>query len=205
MIHARAFPSPVAVLLAVLAVTPSHASSQHAWSGLPADVQIRLAVQAAPQEMREGATVQGYDASGAFVTLREGTNDLVCMGPNPASEQFEVSCHHGGLEPFFARGRELAAQGITGQDRVTARWREYEEGKLPIPYGSVNYILTGTGFDAVSGAIEGAYLRWTIYTPMATAETTGITEQPGPGGPWLMFPGTAGSHIMITPPRGGGR
>lgn len=205
MLHARAFVAPAAALVAVLAALPDGASAQHPWSGLAPDIQIRLAVQAAPQEMRDGATVQGYDPAGAFVTLREGTNDLICMAPDPASEQFEVSCHYGGLEPFFARGRELAAQGITGQDRVTARWREFEKGELPIPYGSVNYILAGTGFDAGTGAIEGAYLRWTIYTPMATSETTGITEQPGPGGPWLMFPGTAGSHIMITPPRGGGR
>jgi hypothetical protein len=181
-------------------------SAQHAWSGLAPEVQIRLAVQAAPKEMRDGCTVQGYDASGAFVTLRKGTNDLVCMAPNPASQQLEVSCHHAGLEPFFARGRELSAQGVTGQERVMARWKEFDEGKLPIPYGSVNYILTGTGFDAVTGALEGAYLRWTVYTPNATPANTGITDQASPGGPWLMFPGTAGAHIMITPPRpsGGG-
>ena len=181
------------------------ASAQQAWSGLSPQVQLRLAVQAAPQEMRDSATVQGYDASGRFVTLRRGSNDLICMAPNSASEQLEVSCHHVGLEPFLARGRELAAQGVTGQDRVTARWKEYEEGKLTIPYGSINYILTGTGFDAATGALEGAYLRWVVYTPMATPATTGITEKPSPGGPWLMMSGTPGSHIMITPPRGGGR
>ncbi|GMV06582.1 MAG: hypothetical protein AMXMBFR53_28580 [Gemmatimonadota bacterium] len=189
---------------AIASLSPMSSAAQHPWSGLAAEAQIRLAVQAAPAEMRDGATVHGYDASGALVTLRQGTNDLVCMAPNPASQQLEVSCHHAGLEPFFARGRELSAQGVTGQDRVSARWKEYEEGKLPIPYGSVNYILTGTGFDAATGALEGAYLRWTIYTPMATPATTGITDQPGPG-PWLMFSGTPGSHIMITPPRGGGR
>lgn len=204
MLHARAFVAPVAALVAVLAVAPDGASAQHPWSGLAPDVQIRLAVQAAPQEMRDGATVQGYDPAGAFVTLREGTNDLICMAPNPTSQQLEVSCHFSGLEPFFARGRELAAQGVTGQDRVTTRWKEWEEGKLAIPYGSLNYILTGTGFDPDTGTLEGAYLRWTIYTPMATPANTGITDQPSPGGPWLMFPGTAGSHIMITPPRSGG-
>lgn len=192
------------VVSAAASVAGAPVSAQHAWSGLAAEAQIRLAVQAAPAEMRDGATVQGYDASGALVTLRRGTNDLICMAPNPGAAQLEVSCHHEGLEPFFARGRELAAQGVTGQDRVSARWTEYEEGKLSIPYGSVNYILTGTGFDAATGALEGAYLRWTIYTPMATPATTGITDQPGPG-PWLMFSGTPGSHIMITPPRGGGR
>lgn len=187
--------------LAMAAATPVHA--QHAWSRLSPDDQVRLAVQAAPADMREGATVQGFDASGAFVTLRKGSNDLICMAPNPAADGFEVSCHHAGLEAFFARGRELSEQGITGNDRVKARWKEHDEGKLPIPYGAVNYILTGSGFDPATYAVTDAYLRWTIYTPGATPESTGLSTQPSAGGPWLMFPGTAGAHIMITPPRGG--
>lgn len=190
--------------LAVVAVAPTAGAAQHPWSGLAPDVQIRLAVQAGPKELRDGATVQGYDAAGAFTTLRTGTNSLVCMAPSPAAQSLEVSCHSTGLEAFFARGRELSTQGVTGQDRVMARWKEYEEGRLPIPTGSVNYILTGSGFDATTGEIADPYLRWTIYTPGATVESTGITDQPSAGGPWLMFPGTAGAHIMITPPRDGG-
>ena len=190
-------------ILAVVAF-PAGLSAQNTWTGLSAESQIRLAVQAAPADMRAGAAVQGWDGSGDFVTLREGTNDLVCMAPNPAAEELEVSCHHTGLEPFFARGRELSAQGVTGQDRVVARWDEFTAGTLPIPYGSVNYILTGSGFDPATGAFEGAYLRWTIYTPNATPQSSGISAVFSEGGPWLMFPGTPGSHIMITPPRGGG-
>ncbi|MDT8340070.1 MAG: hypothetical protein RQ751_01040, partial [Longimicrobiales bacterium] len=183
---------------------PAPGLAQHPWSGLSAEMQIRLAVQAAPAEARETATVQGYDAQGDFVTLREGTGSLVCMAPNPGREDFEVSCHHEGLEPFFARGRELSAQGLGANERTQTRWREYEEGKLPIPYGASNHILTGSGFDPGTGEIQDAYVRWVVYTPMATPEETGLTTRAGPGVPWLMFPGTPGSHIMIVPPRGGG-
>ena len=103
------------------------------------------------------------------------------------------------------REKWLIAQGITGQERVLARWEEFTAGTLPIPTGSVNYILTGTGFDSDTGEFEGSYLRWTVYTPNATPESTGISAAFSEGGPWLMFPGTPGSHIMITPPRGGGK
>jgi len=196
-------PLRAAVLLVFLAL-PACLSAQNNWSGLSAESQVLLAVQAAPADMRAGAEVQGLDGSGDFVTLREGTNDLVCMAPNPAAEDLEVSCHHAGLEPYFARGRELTAQGITGQDRVLARWEEFTAGTLPIPHGSVNYILTGSGFDTETGAFEGSYLRWVVYTPNATPESSGISAVFNEGGPWLMFPGTPGSHIMITPARGGG-
>ncbi len=190
-----------AVTLALVAATPLQA--QRSWSGLSPEQQIRAAVLAAPEDLRAGATVQGWDASGSFVTLRKGTNELVCMAPDPKAEGFEVSCHHAGLEAFFARGRELAAQGVTGNARVQARWKEHDDGKLPIPNGSVNYILTGSAYDAGANTVADAYLRWTIYTPGATPESTGLSTQPSSGGPWLMFPGTAGAHVMITPPRPG--
>lgn len=178
--------------------------AQHAWSDLSASTQIALAVQAAPEEARAEATVQGYDAEGNFVTLREGTNDMVCMAPAPQREQFEVSCHHASLEAYFERGRELTAQGITGNERTRTRWEEWEQGVLPIPYGSSNHILTGSGFDPETNEILDPFLRWVVYTPMATPETTGLTARPGEVVPWLMFPGTPGSHIMIVPPRSGG-
>jgi len=196
---------PLVALATALTLTPGNAAAQHPWSGLAPDVQIRLAVQAGPKELRDEATVQGYDASGAFVTLRNGTNNLICMAPNPAAQSFEVSCHSASLEQFFARGRELSAQGVTGQERIMTRWKEHDEGRLPIPTGTVNYILTGTGFDGATGEIADAYLRYTIYMPGATVESTGISDQPNQGGPWLMFAGTAGAHIMIMPPKGGGQ
>jgi hypothetical protein len=80
-----------------------------------------------------------------------------------------------------------------------------EEGRLALPEkGASNYILTGS-YDAASGEIRDAFLRWVIYTPYATPENTGLSTRGGESAPWLMFPGTPGSHIMIVPPRPGGR
>ncbi len=194
----------VAALGLLVALSSTPVAAQEAWSGLPADLQIRLALQAAPTELRDGATVQGYDSTGAFVTLRKGTAPLICMAPNPTSERLEVSCHQAGLEAFFARGRELRAQGVAERDVIRTRWQEHADGKLPIPYGAVNNIVSGSGFDPVTAEIADRYERWTVYTPGATPESTGLSTTPRAGSPWLMFPGTPGAHIMITPPRNGG-
>ena len=75
----------------------------------PAD-QIASAVLAAPKERRAAATVLGYNAKGEVITLRKGTNDLICLADDPADKSFSVACYHKDLEPFMARGRELAAQ-----------------------------------------------------------------------------------------------
>ena len=171
----------------------------------PADRQIAAAVQAAPEGMRAGATVMGYDARGGLATLRAGTNDLICMADDPAREGFEVSCHHASIEPYIARGRSLRAEGVTGAAINQRRWQEMEDGKLALPEkGASNYILTGT-YDAASGEIRDTFLRWVIYTPYATPENTGLTTSGSESAPWLMFSGTPGSHIMIVPPRPGGR
>lgn len=170
----------------------------------PADAaaQLAAAVQAAPEDRRDGARVLGWDGDGKVVELRAGSNDLVCLAPMPGSPQWSVACYHESLEPFMARGRELLALGVTGQERIDAREREIAEGKLPMPREPRTlYVLHGSGFDAEAGEVRDAYLRYVIYTPYATAESTGLTTRPVAGAPWLMAPGTAGAHVMINPPR----
>jgi hypothetical protein len=102
----------------------------------------------------------------------------------------------------MARGRELLAQKVTGAARNVVRFKEVEEGKLPMPKEPRTlYVLTGTSFDGASGKVEAPYLRWVIYVPFATPQSTGLSTQANESAPWLMAPGTAGAHIMISPPK----
>ena len=168
----------------------------------PPEQQIAAAIMAAPEERRAEAGVLGYDAAGKVVTLRAGSNDLLCLADNPAEDAFSVACYHKDLEPFMARGRALAAEGVTGKERHAKRWKEVDDGKLDMPrQPRLLYVLTGKGFDPASGQIQEAYLRWVVYVPFATPESTGLSTDPAPGKPWLMYPGTAGAHIMISPPK----
>ena len=166
----------------------------------PAD-QIASAVLAAPKERQAAATVLGYNAKGEVITLRKGTNDLICLADDPRDKSFSVACYHKDLEPFMARGRELAAQGVTGKQRHEIRAKEVQEGKVPMSREArMLYVLTGSGYDAAKGQVIDPYLRWVVYVPFATPESTGLSTTSGPG-PWLMYPGTAGAHIMINPPK----
>jgi hypothetical protein len=168
----------------------------------PPEEQIAAAILAAPQERRAEAGVLGYDEAGKLVTLREGKNDLICLADDPKNDSFSVACYHKDLEPFMARGRELRAQGLTEKERQAQRSKEVEEGKVKMPREArLLYVLTGKGFDAASGKVLEAYLRWVIYVPFATPESTGLSTDPAPGKPWLMNAGTAGAHIMINPPK----
>ena len=178
------------------------ASAMYAADVPPADVQIAAALLAAPADLREGAAVLGYNPQGELVRLREGKNELICLANNPSGTRFSVACYHRDLEPYMARGRELLAQKITGEKRNDIRWKEIAEGKLTMPREPRTlYVLTGTGYDAGSGKVTEAYLRWVIYVPYATPESTGLSTKASDSAPWLMSPGTAGAHIMINPPK----
>ena len=167
-----------------------------------AQIQIAGAVLAAPAELRDGAAVLGFDAQGARVKLREGKNELICLASDPAKATFESDCYHKDLEPFMARGRELLMQKVTGAKRNEIRNKEVEEGKITMPREPRTlYVLTGSSFDSTSGKVQDAYLRWVIYVPFATPQTTGLSTKGSDGAPWLMSAGTAAAHIMINPPK----
>ena len=60
------------------------------------------------------------------------------------------------------------------------------------------YVLEGNRFDAASLKVEDGYLRWVIYMPFATPESTGLQAKGTEGGdPWLMDAGTTSAHIML--------
>ena len=185
------------------APTPAPATAAAAAPALPpAAEQIAAAVLAAPADRRAGAGVLGYDDKGALVTLRESTNDQICLADNPKENGFTVACYHKDLEPFMARGRTLAADGVKNADREDIRAKEIAAGTLKMAKEPRSLcVITGTGFDAASGKIGEAYTRWVVYTPFATPESTGLSVTPVPGGPWLMYPGKGTAHIMINPPR----
>ncbi len=172
-----------------------------AQTGPGSEEQIAAAVLAAPDERRADATVLGF-RDGKIEVLRKGEGDLVCLADDPKAEGFSVACYHESLEPFMARGRELASQGVTGKERRDQRLAEVASGDLAMPRdGRMLYVLSGESYDPATGEIAKRSLRWVIYMPFATAEGTGFSATPKRGEPWLMDGGTAGAHLMITSPQ----
>ena len=189
-------------IFTVMAIAGSSCQAQS--TSIPSsDVQIAGAVLAAPEEMRSGAQVLGYDENGKFVELRAGSNEMVCVADDPNKEGFSTACYHKNMEPFMTRGRELRAEGIDGQSLFDKREEEAKSGTLEMPTTpSTLHILTGTEFSVDSMAVVDPYYRYVVYIPFATAASTGLPTKPrAPGEPWIMDPGTHRAHIMITPPK----
>lgn len=165
-----------------------------------AENQIKVAILAAPAELRDGAMVYGYNEKGELAVLRKGSNQLICLGDDPKIKGINLSAYQADLEPFMARGRVLKAEGKTFQEIFDIREAESKSGKLQMPkQPSTLYVFTADSWDATAGPANG-YLRYVIYIAYATSESTGLPLKPTfPGQPWIMDPGTHRAHIMISP------
>lgn len=169
------------------------------------EVQIKSALLAAPDEIKGDATVMGYDPEGNFTVLREGKNEMICIADDPDGKGLSVACYQKDLEPFMARGRALKKEGKSFQEIFDIREEEAKNGRLKMPKGGATlFILTADeqDYDPSNGDAKDTYLRYVVYLPWATSETTGLPLKPyAPGMPWIMDPGTHRAHIMISPPR----
>jgi len=170
-----------------------------------AAIQIKTALMAAPDEMKAGAMVYGYTSKGEWTVLRKGTNDMICITDDPNAKGFSVSCYNKSAEPFMERGRQLKKEGKSFQEIFDAREAEGKSGKLKLPTdGSTLFVLTAEAenYNSTSGEVKDTYLRYVVYVPWATSESTGLPLKAyAPGMPWIMDPGTHRAHIMINPAR----
>jgi len=163
--------------------------------------QVTAAVEAAPQPMRDGATVLGYSDQMEIMILREGTNEMTCLADTPGDDRFHAACYHSDLEPFMERGRELSAEGYSSAEVREIRQQEIEDGTLSMPEKPMSlYSLTGSAdaWDYETGTLQSARPLYVVYVPYATVESTGISASPASeGAPWLMDPGKPWAHIMV--------
>ena len=96
-------------------------------SVLPADVQIRIAVQAAPESFREGAKVYGYSPEGEFITLREGDNGYICLAPDYRLAMYYAYCYPESLEPFYEARPRAHRRGKTKKNAIKSARRNLKQ------------------------------------------------------------------------------
>ncbi len=187
-------------LLASFAYSQKSESSQQV---LKNEAQINLATHFLPEKDRNEAKVIAYTSEIEMKVLRDSESYLTCVTDDPKKEGIQIVCYYKELEDFMMRGRVLKSQGKTPIEIREIRKVEIEAGELNFPEGqSMLYVLNGKeeNLDPETGVLKDAKLRYVIYTPYATQESTGLPLSPAaPGMPWLMDPGTHRAHIMVSP------
>lgn len=173
-----------------------------AWGQATGDEQIARAVLAAPQSLRDQASVLGYGGEprddDPLTVLRQGTNGIVCLADDPASDGFHVACYHQSMDPFMALGRALRARGEDRDAVQQARQAAIEAGELEPPSAALWTLTAPADVDPGTGPGEDARRLTVVYVPYAEPGELGLPTRPDGDTPWLMLPGTPWAHIMIS-------
>ncbi|MDH3297173.1 MAG: hypothetical protein OEM96_02675 [Gemmatimonadota bacterium] len=163
--------------------------------------QISGALLAAPETLRDGATVLGYGgeprAGDPLTVLRTGSNDLICLADDPQREGFHVACYHASLDEYMLIGRRISADGGDRAAVLAARFAALEEGRIRAPAAALWSLTAAADVDPANGPPDGARRLAVVYVPHAEAGSTGLPTRPDGDSPWLMMPGTPWAHIMI--------
>ncbi|MEW6322052.1 MAG: hypothetical protein AB1635_13315 [Acidobacteriota bacterium] len=155
---------------------------------------VAQAVLPLPEDLRAGATVYTYDASGARKVRRQGSNHVECM---PRGADGFTWCYSTVTGPRRDLQARLRAQGKTPEQIQAEVAAATKAGTIPAtPFGTVSYRLYGKN--------DRIQLLWVISVPNATAESVAVSTVSQrddaldhDGRPWLMLEGTPGAHIMV--------
>jgi len=174
----------------VLFVLGAAAVSASAFAQAPSD-PIAVAVLAAPENMREGATVIKWKADHTYDTLRKGTNRLVCYDRSgfPLQAAFSLECTSIANVDRVAQNMKAEALGDKMKSEAMLNSQEKDGTRVKPEYGSVWYHLMGPDR-------EHARTHMTIAVPGATMQTIGLPENGKQGGVWIMNAGTTTAHLM---------
>jgi hypothetical protein len=166
------------------------AASTSALAQAPAD-PIATALEAAPANLREMATVIKWKPDHTYDTLKKGTNRLVCYDRSgfPLQQPFSLECTSIANLDRAAQNMKAEALGDKMKSEAMLNAEEKDGTRVKPEFGSVWYHLMGPDR-------EHARPHMTIAVPGATMQTLGLPENGRGGGVWIMNAGTTTAHLM---------
>src|SRR5258705_3754491 len=155
------------------------------------DAAITTPLLAAPENLREGATVIKWSPDHTYATWKKGTNRLVCYDRSgfPLQQPFSVECTSIANRDRVAQNVKGEARGDKMKSEAMLNAAEKDGTRAKPEFGSVWYHLMGADR-------EHARTHMTIAVPGATMQSLGLPENGRQGGVWIMNAGTTTAHLM---------
>jgi hypothetical protein len=175
----------VPIVLTILAV------SAGAFAQAPDQGAIDKALLAAPGNLKAAATVVKWNPDFTYVTLKMGTNNLVCYDKSgqPLMPAFMVECTSKGNLPRAAQNMKIEAAGDKAKAQAAFDAAEKDGTRVKPEFGSVWYHYMGADADH-------ARTHMTIAVPGATTQSLGLPDNGKSGSVWIMNAGTSTAHLM---------
>ncbi len=178
---------------------------------LPEDLEISLALSAAPEHWRAGATVHVLDPASGYRIVREGDNGTACLvgrtnwrrGVYRDDLLVPICFDAAGTEailPVRLELEALRAQGLSAEALRDTIAGNYESGKYKAPARAgyapmLSPILVALPADADEARLLN-YPHLMFYAPGVTMEDIGGRRFADPAYPWVLEPGLHGYIIQ---------
>ena len=154
---------------------------------------IEQSLAAATRRGRDDATVVKWTADHTYMTIKEGTNQIVCYSRADQRDRppFAVQCTSLANLDRVAQNRRFRAESTDAEgERALVAAAAQNGSRVKAEYGS--WFRSMNGQDRASAGVHT-----TIAMPGATATSTGFPDNREQGGAFIMAAGTTEAHLMV--------
>jgi hypothetical protein len=160
------------------AQTPAASVAPHDHNGqggevilLPRDLEMRLAVNALPKELRDGTAVLALESAG-YAKARHGTNPFTCIVSRRGGNFYPVCFDEEGARtilPAFADDAVLRLKGLAEEEIERQLAAGFESGRYrPPSRPGIAYMLSPATYMLNSGKLTRTPPHTMFYAPFLT-------------------------------------
>ncbi|HEY8539579.1 MAG TPA: hypothetical protein VIL28_11985 [Steroidobacteraceae bacterium] len=143
---------------------------------LPRDLEMRLAVNALPKELRPEATVLVLENAG-YVEAKQGTNPFTCMVSRRGGNFYPVCFDDEGTRtilPAFVDDAEMRLKGMSDAEIDRQIADGFERGRYrPPARPGVAYMLSPATYMIENGKLTRSFPYTMFYAPFLTNDDIG--------------------------------
>ena len=197
---------------ALLTASLAAEAAGQALEPLPRDIEMRLALSAAPEHWRDGATVYALDPRSGFKLARQGDNGSACIVGRTSWRNayyrndilIPICFDRAGVDtilPVHFEVEELRAKGASAQEVHQIISANYASGKYQAPARAgvspmLSPILVVHGSTDAEESVLLNYPHLMFYAPGVNMEDIGSRQRGDPTYPWVNEPGLHGYIIQ---------
>lgn len=185
----------------------NHNSSGGRVLAIPRDLELRLAVNALPKELRSGATVLVMESAG-YVEAHHGTNPFTCLVSRRGGNFYPVCFDEEGTRtilPAFVEDAVLRLKGDSDDEVEHQLALGFEQGRFrPPARPGIAYMLSPATYLLKDGKLSRSFPHTMFYAPfLANADIGGImgktafVDRPGPHGMIIVLAGQKEREALL--------
>lgn len=195
------------------AQAPASTSHDHGSAGgkaliVPKDLEIRLAVNALPKDLRDAASVLVLEKDG-YAKVRTGTNPFTCMVSRRGGNFYPVCFDEEGTRtilPAFADDAVLRLKGNSDHEIERQLSEGFAQGRYrPPARPGIAYMLSPATYMLEGGRLARSFPHTMFYAPFLTdADIAGVpgktafVDRPGPHGMIIVLAGQKEREMLLS-------